>query len=107
MATCGHSFNILLSDTLRIIQSQKDAIILSEKEYEVASEGGYIEAKINSNIDYAIDIEPNATSWIKQIPQENKTKSLVEKKYVFQILENTLSKERIGYICNSCRERHK
>ena len=90
--------NILLSDTLRIIQSQKDAIILSEKEYEVASEGGYIEAKINSNIDYAIDIEPNATSWIKQIPQENKTKSLVEKKYVFQILENTLSKERIGYI---------
>lgn len=90
--------NILLSDTLRINQAQKDAIILSNKEYKIGSEGGFIETKINSNIDYTINIEPNATSWIRQIPQENRTKSLVEKKCVFQILENLLSKERIGYI---------
>ena len=42
--------NVKLADTLKIIQAQKDAIIISKKEYEVNSKENTIEFEVNSNI---------------------------------------------------------
>ena len=41
-----------IADTLTVMQAQKDAIIISEKEVKVGSEGGIVEVKIDANVDF-------------------------------------------------------
>ena len=51
-----------LKDTLEVAQAQKNAIILSEKEIVVSSEGETIEVKLSANVDFEITM-PNV-DWI-------------------------------------------
>lgn len=82
-----------IKDTLKVIQAQKDAIILSIKEYNVTSEGGTFEAEINSNIHY--EVYENY-EWIKLL--ESKSRGLTKNKIQFEIAKNNSTNSRIGKI---------
>lgn len=77
-----------LKDTLKIIQAQKDAIIISQKEYEVKAEGETIEVKLSANVDYEVTM-PNA-DWVSQV----QTRGLTEHTLYFSVAENTSERER-------------
>ena len=83
-----------LKETLKIIQTQKDAIVISKKEYEVKAEGETIEVELNSNVDFELSIE---NDWIKQVESKS-SRALVSHKLYFQISENESEKERTSKI---------
>ena len=80
-----------LSETVKIVQTQKDAIVLAQSEYSVPSEGGDYEVEILHNIDYDIDIN---VSWI----QLNETRALEQETLVFTIEGNGGSERRTGSV---------
>lgn len=89
--------NKSLADTLRIIQVQKDAILLSQKEYSVGCDEKYIEVEVNANVDFEVQIQNSCASWITMV--ENPiTKGLISRKVNFKISENTSSVERTGEV---------
>lgn len=56
-----------IKKTIVVTQKQKDAIIISKKEYEVNSKENTIEFEVNSNIDFNVSIPSAASKWIKNI----------------------------------------
>ena len=80
--------NVKLADTLKIIQAQKDAIIISKKEYEVNSKENTIEFEVNSNIDFNVSIPSAASKWIENITT-TQTRGLTSHKVYLKINENT------------------
>lgn len=86
--------NSSLKDTLKITQVQKDAILLSKKEYNVEAVGETIEVVLNSNVDFEISIE---NDWIKQV-ETPASRSLVSHKLYLQIAENESEIERSSKI---------
>lgn len=85
--------NIKLADTLKVIQAQKDAIIISKKEYEVNSKESTIEFEVNSNIDFNVSIPSAASKWIENITT-TQTRGLTSHKVYLKINENTSTYER-------------
>lgn len=85
--------NSLLSDEVIINQSQKDAIIIDKNVFEFDENGGSFSVKVNSNVDYKIDINCN---WIKN--KTVSTRSLTETSLVFDVSSITDNKDRIGKI---------
>ena len=85
--------NSELKDTLRIIQAQKDAIILSKKDISVISDGGTIEVKVVSNVDFEVQI-PSETTWITQTD----SRALSEKSVYLKIAENIEEESRNAII---------
>lgn len=82
-----------LKDTLTILQVQKDAIIISNKEFNVDSKGDIIEVIVNSNIKYEVIIQNN--EWITETSQ---TRGLIEEKHYFEVMENETYDNRVGQI---------
>lgn len=78
-----------LKDTLKVVQAQKDVIILSKKELNVEAEGGLVEIKIEANIDFEVDLLN--TNWIKE---SNDSRSLSEYVKRFTIDKNESENER-------------
>ena len=76
------------TDTFKVTQVQKDAIIYSQKGTPVGSEGGTIEVKIGPNIDFDMSI-PNL-DWIEKSNSSNSDKQTI----CFKIAENKGSIER-------------
>ena len=72
-----------IADTLTILQAQKDAIIVSEKEVKVGSEGGTVEVKIDANVDFEMQLPD--VEWIS----ETSTRGLSTHKKYLKIAENT------------------
>lgn len=81
--------NAKLADTLKVIQAQKDAIIISKKEYEVNSKENTIEIEVNSNIDFYVSIPSAASKWIENITATSQTRGLTSHKVYLKINENT------------------
>ena len=77
-----------LEDTLKVAQAQKNAIILSEKEIVVSSEGETIEVKLSANVDF--EVEMPEVEWINQVS----SRALKEHILYFKVSENTSDKER-------------
>ena len=73
-----------LKDTLKVIQAQKDAIVISEKNISVDKEGGTIEVKVNTNVDFEVQIPSDAT-WISK----TNSRALKEKSFFLKIAKNT------------------
>lgn len=84
-------------ETLTIIQAQRDAIIISKKEFHTSVNGETVEVELSSNTDYTISIDENCKDWISQI-ESNETKALMDKKLYFKIEPNSTTEERIGKI---------
>lgn len=88
--------NSSIKETMKIIQAQKDAIIVSQKEYDIPVNGKVIEIELNANVEYQVTVL-DEYDWIK--PVDNfQIKGLANNKLYFQIEENTLSKRRKGII---------
>ena len=84
--------NETVSDTLYIIQAQKDAIIVAKNEYIVESFGGDLVFDVNANVDFEVSVSED---WIKQ---RLETRALVPKTLNFTIDENSLEEDREGLI---------
>lgn len=86
-----------VSDIVTINQAQKDALIISNKEYTVDSNQNYISIDINTNIEYEVEIPETCASWIRQA--ENRlTRALNPYKLDFVISENNTYDKREGTI---------
>ena len=72
-----------VSETLTISQKQKDAIIISNNYINVEKEGETIEVKINSNVDFELQI-PSEATWIEL----SETRALVENSVYLKVLPN-------------------
>lgn len=77
-----------LKDTLRVVQVQKDAIVISQKIYDVKSEGETIEVKFSSNVDLEV-IMPDV-DWVTQV----ESRSLTERTLYFKVAKNVVEEER-------------
>lgn len=80
-----------IADTVSIYQMYKGAILIVRDEYQYGLNGGKLNLKIESNIDFNITISDN---WIEQI----ETRGLTEYELNFNILKNTSGKDRTGTI---------
>ncbi len=86
--------NSELADTLRINQTQLDALVLTQDKYEIPAEGQNIKVEIKSNIQYDIIIPNNAKEWIKQIQSRALTTNTIN----LSVLENTAYEQRAAEI---------
>ena len=80
-----------LSETVSVKQSQKDAIILAEKEYQLSGNSQTLSFDIQSNVDFRLEING---SWIRHLG----TKGLDKHTLSFAIEENTVLDLREGSI---------
>ena len=84
-----------LSDTVRVTQAQKDAIVVAKSEYEFGKEGGNLDFEILTNVDITVTIPDSCASWISQV----ETRALETKKLYFNIAAcDTLKADRAGHI---------
>ncbi len=86
-----------VADTLKIVQVQKDAIMLSQKEYSIGCDEKYIEVEVNANVDFEVQIQNSCASWITKVDNPA-TKGLISHKMNFKVAKNISSDERIGSI---------
>ena len=80
-----------LADTVKVIQLQKDTIMLEQSIYEIGSDGGTITMPVAHNIDYQIEIKDD---WIEKI----ETKALATDSISFNILRNSSNESREGIV---------
>ena len=71
-----------LKDTLRVIQAQKDAIVISQKTYNVKAEGETIEVKLSANVDFEVTMPD--VDWVSQA----ESRSLKEHTLFYKISGN-------------------
>ncbi|MEG0518234.1 MAG: BACON domain-containing carbohydrate-binding protein [Bacteroidales bacterium] len=81
--------NSALADTLTVVQAQKGALILSNKNYTLNEKGGEIEVELKTNVEYDI-IMPATKQWLTRV----QTKGLNSYKHNFLIGINTDDEER-------------
>lgn len=85
--------NSALSEEVTINQSQKNALIIDNKEYEFDEKGGSFSVEINSNVDYTVNIN---CDWIKE--KKSSTRSLEKSTREFVVSEITDNSDRVGTI---------
>lgn len=71
-----------LKDTLKVVQAQKDAIVISQKEYNVKAEGETIEVKLSANVDFEVTMPD--VDWIEQVS----SRALKEHTLYFEVVKN-------------------
>ncbi len=76
-----HNESLGITEKVVIHQRQQDAIVISDKYFEVPGEGGQVEVRIDHNIDYQLYFE---NSWIRQVD----TKGLTTDVLLFDIKAN-------------------
>lgn len=72
-------YNLL--DTVNICQLQKDAILIADSMYEIPSEGGSLDFKVQTNVEVNALV---SNSWIVQ--RDSRSRGLVERTLCFDIL---------------------
>ena len=82
------------SKTFTISQKQKDALLVTTDRYELEQVGGEIEVEVKANINYQIEIDKDAKSWIS----ESTTRALTAHKHSFTIALNDKNDKREGEI---------
>ena len=70
------SYEYSLSETVSVVQSQKDAIVVDTQEVEVPEAGGTFQLTIESNTAYSVSV---SSSWLKEVT----TKALSEYDHSF------------------------
>lgn len=88
-----------LKDTLKVVQAQKDAIVISQKEYNVKAEGETIEVKLSANVDFEVTMPE--VDWIKQVS----SRALKEHTLYFEVTENVGEESRsasISFVNKEC-----
>lgn len=83
-----------IRDTVKIVQVQKNAIIVAQNEYIINAEDTQMTFEVSSNVDYEVS---SSVEWIKYVPPTT-TKGLTTKTLTFTIEPNTSSSQRNGVI---------
>ena len=83
-----------VTQTVKIKQMQKGAIIVADSEYEFDHTGGELDFEIQTNVDFTVTISDNATEWIQQVD----TRALETKTLHFNISANSSEDDREGTI---------
>ncbi|MBE6281332.1 MAG: hypothetical protein E7095_04635 [Bacteroides sp.] len=83
-----------LSETVKVVQVQKDAIVVAKNEYEFKAEGGELDFEILTNVDVTVSIPDSISNWVKQV----KSRALVSQILHFDISPCDLSESRSGTI---------
>lgn len=83
---------LAISDTVRITQVQKDALIVAKNEYTIEGKGGTLDFTVNTNVDFEVSTN---VDWIKQ---NVSSRGLVEKPLSFTIEGNVAYEAREGII---------
>ena len=60
--------NGILKKTIKVYQSQKDAIILSKKTEDLSSDSKTLEVELKTNVDFEVIIPEAAQSWVSYTP---------------------------------------
>lgn len=81
-----------LSEIIKVVQTQKDALIVAKDSYTVNSEGDQIEIEVGHNVDFDIEI---SNDWIAKAQN---TRAFVTEALVFNIAKNTGYDNRDGAI---------
>lgn len=82
------NYNEGLVETVTIIQSQLDAILVTKKEYSIGADGGNISIDVLSNIDVTVSVPQ--IDWISDVT----TRALTNKTFTFAVLKNDTENER-------------
>ena len=78
--------------SLAVVQAQKDAIVLSQKEYRVGHKGGSLDFVVSTNVDFSTEI---SADWIQFATA---SRALERKQVRFTVSENKGKAERTGTI---------
>ena len=80
-----------LTETVTVLQAQKDAIVIAQALYEMPVSGGKITVRISHNVDFTTEI---SAAWITKAS----TKAMTTEDIVFDVAENDSGAERTGTI---------
>ena len=83
-----------LSETVAIIQKQKDALTVTSYRFDVPYDGSNITIEVKANVDFSHKVEESAQSWIAYA----ETKGLQTSQLVFNVMPNTTEEQREGKI---------
>ena len=83
---------LAVSDTVRIMQVQKNALIVAKNEYTIEGSGGKLDFTVNTNVDFEVSTN---VDWIKENVW---ARGLVEKPLSFNIEGNIQYEDREGII---------
>lgn len=87
-----------LKETLKVVQAQKDAIVISQKTYTVKAEGATVEVKLSANIDFEVTMPE--VDWIEQTD----SRALKEYTFYFEVMENKGEDSRSAEIIYTNKE---
>lgn len=93
-----YDMNSELKDTLKVVQAQKDAIVISKKAYEVDADGETIEVKLSANVEFEITMPE--VDWIEMVS----TRTLQNHTLYFKVAENLTISNRTANIVFSNKE---
>jgi len=77
---------------VKVLQAQKNAIIVAKNEYTVEAAGGDLKFEVNTNVDFKVE---TSVDWMKQ---NTESRGLEAKPLSFKIAENTTEEAREGVI---------
>lgn len=90
------------TDTISVYQVSKDAIVVARDEYQFNNEGGELNFKVQSNVEFDVMA---SESWIQQISPS--MKDAIKDNLSFTILPNATNKNRQGNITIKEKEGNK
>ena len=80
-----------LSEVVKVVQAQKDAIVIAKDSYTVDSDGDQIQIEVGHNVDFDVEI---SCDWITQ----SSSRAFVTETLTFSVAKNTTSQQREGTI---------
>ena len=76
--------------TIAVSQKQKNALTVTSSKFEVSADGGEIEIEVKANIDFNVEIEDSAKSWVTH----RSTRAIKTSTLLFEVDENGVSEKR-------------
>ena len=76
--------------TISVSQKQKDALTVTSSKFEVSADGGEIEIEVKANIDFNVEIEESAKSWITH----RSTRAMKASTLIMEVDENDNTEKR-------------
>ena len=76
--------------TISVSQKQKDALTVTSSKFEVSADGGEIEIEVKANIDFNVEIEESAKSWVTH----RSTRAIKTSTLIMEVDENDGAEKR-------------
>ena len=86
-----------LSEVVKVIQTQKDAIVIAKENYNVEGKGGQLQMEVGHNVDFDVIID---VDWITESTSRAYTTSTL----IYDIAENSTYDNRSGTILFSSKD---